>query len=110
MPEHSAYRRRRQMVPRFHSVQADSRLVPPPPVPMQEPPERTAPPPCRMREPPPDCEKPLLPPELTALLHAFPERLKRLDGETLLLLGLLWMLWQEKADRRLLLALLYIML
>ena len=45
-----------------------------------------------------------LPPELFALT----ERLRHPDGETLLLLALLWLLWQEKADRKLLLALAYI--
>lgn len=38
------------------------------------------------------------------------ERLQHPDGETLLLLALLWLLYQEKADRKLLLALAYIVL
>lgn len=47
-----------------------------------------------------------LPQELTALT----ERLRHPDGETLLLLALLWLLRQEKADRKLLLALAYIVI
>ena len=42
-------------------------------------------------------------------LPFLPEGL-RLDRDTLLLLGLAWLLWQEKADKRLLLALLYILM
>lgn len=37
-------------------------------------------------------------------------RLRHMDTETLLLLALLWLLYQEKADRKLLLALAYIAL
>lgn len=32
------------------------------------------------------------------------------DGDSLIILALLWLLWNEKADRKLLLALLYILL
>ena len=49
-------------------------------------------------------------PDVSAMLGDLTGRLARLDGETLLLLAILWMLWQEKADRRLLLALAYILL
>jgi len=76
-----------------NAVSASPPLPPPP-----KPPERTANPPER---------------KLTDLLGSatdLPARIARLDGETLLLLGILWMLWQEKADRRLLLALAYILL
>ncbi len=34
----------------------------------------------------------------------------RLDRDTLLLLALAWLLWQEQADKRLILALIYILL
>ncbi len=114
-------RRQRMMVPRYSAGQAGNRPVPPPsqqalpqhaenetaanavsaspPLsPPPKPPERTANPPER---------------KLTDLLGSatdLPARIARLDGETLLLLGILWMLWQEKADRRLLLALAYILL
>ncbi|MBP0976234.1 MAG: hypothetical protein J6S92_10725 [Oscillospiraceae bacterium] len=39
---------------------------------------------------------------------ALTARLRQTDPETLLLLALLWLLWQEHADRRLILALAYI--
>ena len=106
MPEQRR-RPRRQMVPRFQSVQAGSRSAPPP-VPPAPPPAQEIPrgaPAGETPNPPPP-----IPPELRTLLTDFPDRLKRLDGETLLLLGLLWMLWQDKADRRLLIALAYILL
>ncbi len=38
------------------------------------------------------------------------QRIKSTDPETMLLLALLWLLWQEHADRKLLLALAYIIL
>ena len=44
------------------------------------------------------------------VLAGLAERLQHPDGETLLLLALLWLLYQEKADRKLLLALAYIVL
>ena len=40
----------------------------------------------------------------------FTEHFRHMDSETLLLLALLWLLYQEKADRKLLLALAYIVL
>ena len=43
-------------------------------------------------------------------LSALTEHLRHPDGETLLLLALLWLLWQEKADRALMLALAYIVI
>ena len=48
--------------------------------------------------------------EISQTLSALTEHLRHPDGETLLLLALLWLLWQEKADRRLLLALAYIII
>ena len=50
------------------------------------------------------------PPQMPQTLSALTEHLRHPDGETLLLLALLWLLWQEKADRRLLLALAYIVI
>ena len=58
-------------------------------------------PPC-----PPQKQPFLLPKELTGLA----ERLQHPDAETLLLLALLWLLYQERADKKLLLALAYIAL
>lgn len=55
---------------------------------------------------PPQPPKPQLPPEIASLT----DRLRHMDGETLLLLALLWLLWQEHADKKLLLALAYIVL
>ena len=60
--------------------------------------------PCPAPEPPPH-ENPL--PEPVAALTG---RLRQTDPETLLLLALLWLLWQEHADRKLILALAYIIL
>lgn len=51
-------------------------------------------------------QTPPLPQELAALT----DRLRHPDGETLLLLALLFLLWQENADRKLLLALAYIVI
>ena len=51
------------------------------------------------------------PPEkapLTEPLAALTARFRQSDPETLLLLALLWLLWQEHADRKLILALAYI--
>ncbi len=47
-----------------------------------------------------------LPKELAALS----ERFRTMEPETLLLLALLWLLYQEKADKKLLLALAYIII
>ena len=44
------------------------------------------------------------------MLRDLTGRLQHMDAETLLLLALLWILWQEKANPRLLLALAYIAL
>lgn len=80
-----------------------------PPAPPKSPPEplRLPPPPVHHPEPqasiPP---RPAVPPALNALT----DRLRHMDGETLLLLALLWLLWQEHADPKLLLALAYIAL
>ena len=41
-------------------------------------------------------------------VSALTGRFRQTDPETLLLLALLWLLWQEHADRRLILALAYI--
>ena len=45
-------------------------------------------------------------PELMQIMS----RLRRMDSETLLLLGLIWLLYREHADKKLLLALAYIVL
>lgn len=107
--------RRRMMVPRYSAAQTED---PPaafaPPQPAAEPvlPDaQSLPPPHTQSEKPPEqklTERKLR--ELFASATDLPARIARLDGETLLLLGILWMLWQEKADRRLLLALAYILL
>lgn len=55
-------------------------------------------------EPQPHNSKDALPPELLQ----FAQRLRHMDGETLLLLSLLWLLYRENADKKLLLALAYI--
>ena len=121
MPAQNPFPRRtprRPMVPRFQPEPESSRYAPPPPH-RQEPQEPEISPfagfPQRDRrdsagEKQPAAQKPLLPPELAGLLTDLPDRLRRMDGETLLLLALLWMLWQDKADRKLLLALCYILL
>lgn len=57
-------------------------------------------------EPPEPKAAASLPQELASLTG----HLRHPDGETLLLLALLWLLWQEKADRKLLLALAYIVI
>ncbi len=49
-------------------------------------------------------------PQSPPVLAALTEHLRHPDGETLLLLALLWLLWQENADRKLLLALAYIVI
>lgn len=49
-------------------------------------------------------------PKLSQELGDLTERIKNMDTETLLLLALLWLLYQEHADRKLLLALAYIAL
>ena len=56
--------------------------------------------------PPPHAEpSPQIP-----VLSELSARLRHPDGETMLLLALLYLLWQEHADRKLLLALAYIVL
>lgn len=49
-----------------------------------------------------------MPPPNQGTFTALTERIRHTDPETLLLLALLWLLWQEQADRKLLLALAYI--
>lgn len=81
---------------------------PPPSPPPAPPPEKPLPPvplPPQESVPPPP-PRPMLPPAAAALA----DRLRHMDGETLLLLALLWLLWQEHADPKLLLALAYIAL
>lgn len=87
----------------------------------QNPPQRPVPPPLL---PPP--EHPPLPececsqPEqqhspqnqsrtLAQTVSGLTDRLRHADGETLLLLALIWLLYREKADHKLLLALAYIL-
>lgn len=60
--------------------------------------------------PPPPKQNPGSLPQLSQLFGDLSGRLQHMDAETLLLLALLWMLWQEKANPRLLLALAYIAL
>ena len=85
----------------------------PKPAPSPVPPPKPPFPPCRPEKP---CPQALPKPEapsndpLTPLLSSFSDRLRHMDSETMLLLALLWLLWQENADRRLLLALAYIVL
>lgn len=75
----------------------------PPPAPLPEPPQ--LPPPVQPPSPPRhDAPRAPVPPAVSALT----DRLRRMDGETILLLALLWLLWQEHADPKLLLALAYI--
>ena len=76
------------------------------------------------RESPPECtaaaekekqavqapEKTNFPPPLSDELRHLRERFRHMDSETMLLLALLWMLRQEHADRKLLLALAYIVM
>ena len=50
------------------------------------------------------------PPPQIPVLSELTARLRHPDGETMLLLALLYLLWQEHADRKLLLALAYIVL
>ena len=109
---------RRPMIPHFQSMQNGRRTAPPP---HREPPPETAAqpeippfagiPPLHAKQTDHSRQTtPLIPPELTEFATDLPERLKRMDGETLLLLALLWLLWQDKADRKLLLALVYVLL
>ena len=53
---------------------------------------------------------PALPPPLQTVSASLTDRLRHMDGETLLLLALLWLLYQEHAEPKLLLALAYIAL
>ena len=73
----------------------------------------------QMRQPEPEAEPDVSPEAaaapssggvLSGTLADLAERLRHPNGETLLLLALLWLLYQEKADRKLLLALAYIVL
>ena len=59
-------------------------------------------------EPPPvfNQNKNPLPPNQNPLSAIF----ERTDSDTLIILALLWILWNEKADQKLLLALLYLLL
>lgn len=58
--------------------------------------------------PEPNAPSPQKEPSFQRTIAALTERFRRTDSETLLLLALLWLLWQEHADRKLLLALAYI--
>lgn len=85
-------------------------VPPPPPMPQPaQPPEPLPLPPPPVRQPMPpkhEAPHPNVPPAVSALT----DRLRRMDGETLLLLALLRLLWLEHADPKLLLALAYIAL
>lgn len=59
-------------------------------------------------EKPPPASRPEQEAPLQKASAAFSERFRRTDPETMLLLALLWLLWQEHANRKLLLALAYI--
>lgn len=67
----------------------------------------------RAEIPPPPLSPPRAeqePPPQIPVLSELTARLRHPDGETMLLLALLYLLWQEHADRKLLLALAYIVL
>lgn len=78
-------------------------------------------PPSKQPEPEPE-PLPELPPEspqkppagadtqLRDAISSLTDRIRHTEPETMLLLALLWILWQEHADRKLLLALAYIIL
>ena len=83
---------------------ASAQPAAPPPVSPPPPPVPTPPPP--PVSPPPVRQEHTARPNLLSLL---PEGLHA-DRDTLLLIALAWLLWQEKADRRLILALLYILM
>ena len=76
----------------------------PPPVPVLQPFMQPEPPPAP--ETKRSSRRHAMPPELLQLT----ERLQSADSDTLLLLGLLWLLYRENADKKLILALAYILL
>ncbi|MBR3269191.1 MAG: hypothetical protein IKI58_10790 [Oscillospiraceae bacterium] len=75
---------------------------------------------CKQEHPVPPLPAPPPLPESAPDMHArnpsgislqfLTERLRHSDSETLLLLGLIWLLYQDRADSKLLLALVYILL
>lgn len=73
-------------------------------------PHRKTEPPCPSPDSPPAQATPPSPQEAAfqGAISAISERFRHMDSETLLLLALLWLLHQEHADRKLLLALAYI--
>lgn len=82
-------------------------IPPPPPIPVP-PPEQHFEPKCDC--PPPEQQPPQNPNRSFAqTVSGLTERLRHADGETLLLLALIWLLYREKADHKLLLALAYIL-
>lgn len=88
------------------------------------PPQQSYPQPCSNSYPsqqccPPPCSNPCLPPNGRAVscsspmqspFSALSEMLGGLGSDKLIILGVLWLLWNEHADVKLLLALIYIML
>jgi len=76
------------------------------------PPENRMPDCAETPSPPPPHHEPEPPGRLPyqSSLRALTEQLRNADGETLLLLGLIRLLWQDHADSKLLLALAYILL
>ena len=82
----------------------------------QRPPETVCPPPAPPPVPapaaslPPPPEPPQQHPAVSAMLQSLTQQLRHADSETLLLIGLLWLLYQDRADSKLLLALAYILL
>ncbi len=121
MPDDRAFDAMRQdAIRRAREMQRQARPFPPPPPPA---PPRPAPPPARPDrpphpvpphpdhpphpDPPPPAPPPLLPGELSDLLHSL---MTGWDGERLALAGLLYLLYREGADPALLLALAYVLL
>ena len=84
-------------VPMWWMRRQTPQTAPPPPAGQQSP----------VCSPPP---VPALPPPVQSAGAALAARLRHMDGETLLLLALLWLLYQEHADPKLLIALAYIAL
>ena len=114
MPDARAFDAMRQdAIRRAREMQRQARPFPPPERPLPPPapsdhpppghPDRPPPPPPPDRPPP----KPILPGELSDLLHGLTTGW---DGERLALAGLLYLLYREGADPALLLALAYVLL
>lgn len=82
----------------------------PPPEPLRKPPQQSCAPPCSNPcLPPQGCPQPCSSAPQNPF-SALSEMLGGFGGDKLVLLGVLWLLWNEHADVKLLLALIYIML